>query len=190
MVADSTTSPTFAPDVTLLDPLIPNVMTIITPEGTMLNEYEIAMVATFSGIETEGKAFLNSNSRTELVSGKEKSSSTTSSLDKQTTTITNNFDVLDMVSTLLNLIFTILFSVLIAISIFCTLIILLVYLKKVYCLRFFIHLTWFLYCLIMVIGFLLGVIIHPMAKGMAEVCIYLDQYFTDKTFFESHNLIA
>lgn len=103
--------------------------------------------------------------------------------------IVDNLDFLNMVADILNLVFTILFSVCIAFSIMCILVVGIIYLKKIYSLRICIHLTWCIYCLIMVIGFLLGTVLSPVIVGMSEVCIYIDSYFTDAAYFDSHALI-
>jgi hypothetical protein len=40
--------------------------------------------------------------------------------------------------------------------------------------RIFIHIGWCFYCIIMIIGFLLGAILNPVSVISIEVCTYLD----------------
>ncbi|KAM3144701.1 hypothetical protein pb186bvf_003308 [Paramecium bursaria] len=67
--------------------------------------------------------------------------------------------------------------------------ILVIQFQEKYKFRIFVHSTWFIYCLFMILGFILGGIVHPSTAVTAQACQYLDTYINNETFYNKSTLI-
>ena len=51
---------------------------------------------------------------------------------------------------------------------------------KYYKARYIIHCGWCVYCLVMVLGFALACVLHPMLVISSELCIYSDLFLNNE----------
>jgi hypothetical protein len=61
---------------------------------------------------------------------------------------------------------------------------------KMFKARGLVHLGWCIYCIIMIIGFVLGTILNPVSVISVEFCDYLDGFLHNKAYFENSKLVA
>lgn len=94
-------------------------------------------------------------------------------------------DYADIITTIMEA----LFGLLIGLSLIAIVAILLMQFMKLYKLRGLVHIVWSFYIIIMILGFLLGLFLHPTATILIEFCNYFEEFTTDPVFFASSTLI-
>ena len=67
----------------------------------------------------------------------------------------------------------IIFGLLLACGLLSILFALLLQFKKMFSLRYGIHFIWGIYIILMILGFLIGLLLHPSSAVTAEACVYL-----------------
>lgn len=54
---------------------------------------------------------------------------------------------------------------------------------KMFKARLLVHIGWCIYCLIMILGFLIGAILNPISVVSVEFCTYLDEFLHNQAFY-------